>query len=142
MYCRAVPVLVLILASLTNGCTKDVSTNNYDASLYHSDKLIKSQNLSSSERTPDASEEIRQYAIQVRKAIEEQLKDASKYSGKECSLRMYMAPNGLLLQVKRESGDPDLCREAMNAVKNADIPSPPSSGVYKAFRNGVLDFKL
>ncbi|MBZ8271564.1 cell envelope integrity protein TolA [Escherichia coli] len=100
------------------------------------------QNLSSSERTPDASEEIRQYAIQVRKAIEEQLKDASKYSGKECSLRMYMAPNGLLLQVKRESGDPDLCREAMNAVKNADIPSPPSSGVYKAFRNGVLDFKL
>ena len=140
MYCRAVPVLVLILASLTTGCTKDVSTNNYDASLYHSDKLIKSQNLSSSERTPDASEEIRQYAIQVRKAIEEQLKDASKYSGKECSLRMYMAPNGLLLQVKRV--DYDLCREAMNAVKNADIPSPPSSGVYKAFRNGVLDFKL
>ncbi|EPM2296182.1 cell envelope integrity protein TolA, partial [Escherichia coli] len=62
MYCRAVPVLVLILASLTTGCTKDVSTNNHDASLYHSDKLIKSQNLSSSERTPDASEEIRQYA--------------------------------------------------------------------------------
>ncbi|MBW0675087.1 cell division protein MukB [Escherichia coli] len=57
-------------------------------------------------------------------------------------MRMYMAPNGLLLQVKRESGDPDLCREAMNAVKNADIPLPPSSGVYKAFRNGVLDFKL
>ncbi|WP_449262901.1 cell envelope integrity TolA C-terminal domain-containing protein, partial [Escherichia coli] len=48
--------------------------------------------MSSSERSPDASEEIRQYAIQVRKAIEEQLKDASKYSGKECSLRMYMAP--------------------------------------------------
>ena len=80
MYCRAVPVLVLILASLTTGCTKDVSTNNYDASLYHSDKLIKSQNLSSSERTPDASEEIRQYAIQVRKAIEEQLKDCLLYT--------------------------------------------------------------
>lgn len=141
MYCRAVPVLVLILASLTTGCTKDVSTNNYDASLYHSDKLIKSQNLSSSERTPDASEEIRQYAIQVRKAIEEQLKDASKYSGKECTLRMHMAPNGLLLEVKRESGDLDLCREAMNAIKNADIPAPPSPEVYKVFQNGVLDFK-
>ena len=97
--------------------------------------------MGASERTPDASEEIRQYAIQVREAIEEQLKDASKYSGKECSLRMYMAPNGLLLQVKREGGDPDLCREAMNAVKHADIPVPPSPEVYKVFHNGVLDFK-
>lgn len=50
--------------------------------------------------------------------------DASKYSGKECTLRMHMAPNGLLLEVKRESGDLDLCREAMNAIKNADIPAP------------------
>ncbi len=51
-----------------------------------------------------------------------------------------MAPNGLLLEVKRESGDLDLCREAMNAIKNADIPAP-SPEVYKVFQNGVLDFK-
>lgn len=40
MYCRAVPVLVLILASLTTGCTKDVSTNNYDASLGDAANLL------------------------------------------------------------------------------------------------------
>uniref|UniRef100_UPI001CC0E764 cell envelope integrity TolA C-terminal domain-containing protein n=1 Tax=Escherichia coli TaxID=562 RepID=UPI001CC0E764 len=40
-----------------------------------------------------------------------------------------------------ESGDLDLCREAMNAIKNADIPAPPSPEVYKVFQNGVLDFK-
>ncbi|WP_433961335.1 cell envelope integrity protein TolA [Escherichia coli] len=74
-------------------------------------------------------------------AIEKQFGDASKYSGKECTLRMHMAPNGLLLEVKRESGDLDLCREAMNAIKNADIPAPPSPEVYKVFQNGVLDFK-
>lgn len=45
------------------------------------------------------------------------------------------------MEVKRESGDLDLCREAMNAIKNADIPAPPSPEVYKVFQNGVLDFK-
>ncbi|WP_435431345.1 cell envelope integrity protein TolA [Shigella sonnei] len=85
--------------------------------------------------------DIRLYAHQIKSAIEKQFGDASKYSGKECTLRMHMAPNGLLLEVKRESGDLDLCREAMNAIKNADIPAPPSPEVYKVFQNGVLDFK-
>ncbi|EOT3333613.1 cell envelope integrity protein TolA, partial [Escherichia coli] len=97
--------------------------------------------VSSSERTSDVSEDIRLYAHQIKSAIEKQFGDASKYSGKECTLRMHMAPNGLLLEVKRESGDLDLCREAMNAIKNADIPAPPSPEVYKVFQNGVLDFK-
>ncbi|WP_106844727.1 cell envelope integrity protein TolA, partial [Escherichia coli] len=87
--------------------------------------------MSSSERTSDVSEDIRLYAHQIKSAIEKQFGDASKYSGKECTLRMHMAPNGLLLEVKRESGDLDLCREAMNAIKNADIPAPPSPEVYK-----------
>ncbi|MEY1561100.1 cell envelope integrity TolA C-terminal domain-containing protein, partial [Escherichia coli] len=68
-------------------------------------------------------------------------KSVSWQHHQECTLRMHMAPNGLLLEVKRESGDLDLCREAMNAIKNADIPAPPSPEVYKVFQNGVLDFK-
>lgn len=141
MYCSGVPVLVLIFACLTAGCTKDISTNYHDSTPCHSGELTTSQNVSSSERTTEVSAEVHQYAGQIKKAIEEQIRDLSQYSGKECSLRMYMAPNGLLLEVKRESGDPGLCREAMNAVKNADIPAPPSPEVYKVFQNGALDFK-
>ncbi|HIA3133077.1 TPA: cell envelope integrity protein TolA [Escherichia coli] len=118
-----------------------VSTNYHDRTSYYSDKAIETQYVSSSERTSDVSEDIRLYAHQIKSAIEKQFGDASKYSGKECTLRMHMAPNGLLLEVKRESGDLDLCREAMNAIKNADIPAPPSPDVYKVFQNGVLDFK-
>ncbi|MCV5197188.1 cell envelope integrity protein TolA, partial [Escherichia coli] len=116
-------------------------TNYRDRTSYYSDKAIETQYVSSSERTSDVSEDIRLYAHQIKSAIEKQFGDASKYSGKECTLRMHMAPNGLLLEVKRESGDLDLCREAMNAIKNADIPAPPSPEVYKVFQNGVLDFK-
>ncbi|EFD5004440.1 cell envelope integrity protein TolA [Escherichia coli] len=141
MYCRGLPVLVLIFACLTAGCTKDVSTNYHDSASYHAGELTKDQNVNLSESTTDVSKDILQYAGQIKKAIEEQFRDPSKYSGKSCSLRMYMAPNGLLLQVKREGGDPELCREAMNAVKHADIPAPPSPEVYKVFHNGVLDFK-
>ena len=138
---RSASILTLIISGIIIGCTDAVSTNYHDRTSYYSDKAIETQYVSSSERTSDVSEDIRLYAHQIKSAIEKQFGDASKYSGKECTLRMHMAPNGLLLEVKRESGDLDLCREAMNAIKNADIPAPPSPEVYKVFQNGVLDFK-
>ena len=138
---RSASILTLIISGIIIGCTDAVSTYYHDRTSYYSDKAIETQYVSSSERTSDVSEDIRLYAHQIKSAIEKQFGDASKYSGKECTLRMHMAPNGLLLEVKRESGDLDLCREAMNAIKNADIPAPPSPEVYKVFQNGVLDFK-
>ena len=138
---RSASILTLIISGIIIGCTDAVSTNYHDRTSYYSDKAIETQYVSSSERTSDVSEDIRLYAHQIKSAIEKQFGDASKYSGKECTLRMHMAPNGLLLEVKRESGDLDLCREAMNAIKNADKPAPPSPEVYKVFQNGVLDFK-
>lgn len=138
---RSASILTLIISGIIIGCTDAVSKNYHDRTSYYSDKAIETQYVSSSERTSDVSEDIRLYAHQIKSAIEKQFGDASKYSGKECTLRMHMAPNGLLLEVKRESGDLDLCREAMNAIKNADIPAPPSPEVYKVFQNGVLDFK-
>ncbi|WP_411512107.1 cell envelope integrity protein TolA [Escherichia coli] len=140
---RSASILTLIISGIIIGCTDAVSTNYHDRTSYYSDKAIETQYVSSSERTSDVSEDIRLYAHQIKSAIhcgEKQFGDASKYSGKECTLRMHMAPNGLLLEVKRESGDLDLCREAMNAIKNADIPAPPSPEVYKVFQNGVLDY--
>ncbi|MDD7852320.1 cell envelope integrity protein TolA [Escherichia coli] len=134
---RSASILTLIISGIIIGCTDAVSTNYHDRTSYYSDKAIETQYVSSSERTSDVSEDIRLYAHQIKSAIEKQFGDASKYSGKECTLRMHMAPNGLLLEVKRESGDLDLCREAMNAIKNADIPAPPLRRKYiKYFKMG------
>lgn len=133
---RSASILTLIISGIIIGCTDAVSTNYHDRTSYYSDKAIETQYVSSSERTSDVSEDIRLYAHQIKSAIEKQFGDASKYSGKECTLRMHMAPNGLLLEVKRESGDLDLCREAMNAIKNADIPAPPRRKYIKYFKMG------
>lgn len=133
---RSASILTLIISGIIIGCTDAVSTNYHDRTSYYSDKAIETQYVSSSERTSDVSEDIRLYAHQIKSAIEKQFGDASKYSGKECTLRMHMAPNGLLLEVKRESGDLDLCREAMNAIKNADIPAPLRRMYIKYFKMG------
>lgn len=132
---RSASILTLIISGIIIGCSDAVSTNYHDRTSYYSDKAIETQYVSSSERTSDVSEDIRLYAHQIKSAIEKQFGDANKYSGKECTLRMHMAPNGLLLEVKRESGDLDLCREAMNAIKNADIPAP-FAGSIKYFKMG------
>lgn len=133
---RSASILTLIISGIIIGCSDAVSTNYHDRTSYYSDKAIETQYVSSSERTSDVSEDIRLYAHQIKSAIEKQFGDANKYSGKECTLRMHMAPNGLLLEVKRESGDLDLCREAMNAIKNADIPAPLRRKYIKYFKMG------
>ncbi|MDO2597491.1 cell envelope integrity TolA C-terminal domain-containing protein [Escherichia coli] len=99
---RSASILTLIISGIIIGCTDAVSTNYHDRTSYYSDKAIETQYVSSSERTSDVSEDIRLYAHQIKSAIEKQFGDASKYSGKECTLRMHMAPNGLLLEVKSE----------------------------------------
>ncbi|EIR80982.1 protein TolA [Yersinia pestis PY-32] len=52
-----------------------------------------------------------------------------------------MAPDGLLIDVKAEGGDPALCQAAIAAAKQAKIPKPPSTDVYEQFKNAPLVFK-
>lgn len=67
--------------------------------------------------------------------------DASSYAGKTCTLRIKLAPDGMLLDIKPEGGDPALCQAALAAAKLAKIPKPPSQAVYEVFKNAPLDFK-
>ncbi|MCS3432053.1 TolA protein [Klebsiella sp. BIGb0407] len=57
-------------------------------------------------------------------------------------MRIRMAPDGLLLDVKSEGGDPALCQAALAAARQAKIPKPPSKAVYEVYKNVPLDFKL
>jgi colicin import membrane protein len=52
-----------------------------------------------------------------------------------------MAPDGLLIDVKAEGGDPALCQAALAAARQAKFPKPPSEAVYDVFKNAPLDFK-
>ncbi|MGQ7172078.1 cell envelope integrity protein TolA, partial [Escherichia sp. R-CC3] len=65
------------------------------------------------------------YAGQIKSAIESKFYDASSYAGKTCTLRIKLAPDGMLLDIKPEGGDPALCQAALAAAKLAKIPKPP-----------------
>ncbi|HAU5465639.1 TPA: cell envelope integrity protein TolA, partial [Cronobacter sakazakii] len=85
--------------------------------------------------------EINGYASQIKSAIESKFYDASSYSGKTCTLRIKLAPDGLLLDIQSEGGDPALCQAAISAARQAKIPKPPSQAVYEVFKNAPLLFK-
>ncbi|ENE2467036.1 cell envelope integrity protein TolA, partial [Escherichia coli] len=85
--------------------------------------------------------DINNYAGQIKSAIESKFYDASSYAGKTCTLRIKLAPDGMLLDIKPEGGDPALCQAALAAAKLAKIPKPPSQAVYEVFKNAQLDFK-
>lgn len=49
-----------------------------------------------------------------------------------------MAPDGLLLDVQKVSGDADLCHVALEAVKKADFPRPPSRKLMRFSKTPLL----
>lgn len=85
--------------------------------------------------------EINGYLGQITAAIQSKFYDADLYKGRTCDLRIKLAPDGLLIDVKAEGGDPALCQAALAAAKQARIPKPPSQAVYEAFKNAPLTFK-
>lgn len=86
--------------------------------------------------------DISAYASQIRNAIQSRLYGADLYAGKSCVLHIKLAPDGLLLDVTEEGGDPALCQAALTAAKTARIPKPPSTAVYEKVKDAKLDFKL
>jgi len=85
--------------------------------------------------------DISNYAGQVEAAIKSRFYDYQSYIGKTCSLRIKLAPNGTLLDIQSEGGDPALCQAAIAAARQARIPKPPSQDVYEVFKNAPVDFK-
>ena len=85
--------------------------------------------------------DIANYGSQIKAAIESRFYDASSYAGKTCSLRVKMNPDGSLISVSAEGGDPALCQAALAAARQAKFPKPPSEAVYEVFKNAPIDFK-
>ncbi len=55
------------------------------------------------------------------------------YAGKTCTLRIKLAPDGMLLDIKPEGGDPALCQAALAAAKLAKIRNH-QAGQHEVFK--------
>ncbi|MFO6493044.1 cell envelope integrity protein TolA [Hafnia alvei] len=86
----------------------------------------------------ELSQAIRNYAGDIQSAIEWHFKIQPSFKGKICNLRINLAPDGRLLAVTAEDGDPTLCSDAVKAVKLAKFPKPPSNEVYQIFKNTII----
>lgn len=85
--------------------------------------------------------EINGYLGQITAAIQSRFYDANLYRGRKCDLRIQLSPEGILMSVTAEGGDPALCQAAIAAAKQAKIPKPPNDDVYQVFKNAALVFK-
>ncbi|WP_320411917.1 cell envelope integrity protein TolA [Blochmannia endosymbiont of Camponotus sp.] len=84
--------------------------------------------------------EINIYKRMISESIQQKFYNFSHYVGKQCNLRIKLAPDGTLLSVTAISGDYDLCQAAVIAAKLAKIPKPPNSDIYEIFKNTILNF--
>lgn len=134
----SVPALVFVIASLLlTGCSK-TSAIKQGPSGDEVDALFAGLE---GKATPVPGDEINAYLTQIRAAIQSHFHFADAYAGKKCSLRIKLAPNGMLIDVQAEGGDPALCRAAIVAITNASFPKPPSPAVYRVVKNAALEFR-
>ncbi len=135
----SVPALLLVIAALLlAGCTKPSSVSKTGPSGDGVDDLFATLE---GKATPAPGNEASHYAEQIHSAIQSHFYDAESYTGKQCALRIKLAPDGMLVDVRAESGDPELCRAAINAVVNTRFPKPPSQAVYDVYKNNLLEFR-
>lgn len=86
--------------------------------------------------------ELDQFRSQIVNAISNKFINPNKlYSGKNCVLKIKIAPDGLLLSVTPVGGDATLCREAISATNLATFPKPKNNQLYQQVKEMTIDFK-
>lgn len=128
----------MIVALVLSGCAKPDSVVK---PVHSRDDVDKPFATYKGKATPVSGAEISKYAGQIRSAIESHFYDVDSYAGMSCTLRISLAADGMLLDVRTEGGDPALCRAAMKAATQARFPVPPTQAVYQVFKNAVLEFR-
>lgn len=86
------------------------------------------------------NENIASYATKIKRSIEEKIYRTESYKGQECTLRILLARDGLVMSATVENGNQELCNAALIAVKQANIPPAPDEKTWQSFRNASLDF--
>jgi TolA protein len=80
------------------------------------------------------------YVREIRVAIQSKLFLEDDFHGKTCDVNVEISRDGLINAVQ-SSGYPPLCKAAIKAMKNADIPAPYDDETYQTFKKTVLVFQ-
>ncbi|HGM5473027.1 TPA: cell envelope integrity protein TolA [Serratia marcescens] len=129
-------ILAGMFALALTGCAKSTAPSQTDPVNKEVDDLF--ANLGNP-KAPGKEKE--HYIAQLQAAIQSHLKDAEAYSGKRCTLSIKLAPDGLLISIRADQGDPELCQAAIKAIVNARLPKPPTAAIYEAVKSSVLEFR-
>ncbi len=132
----AATLLAAMLALALTGCAKSTAPSQTDPVNKEVDDLF--ANLGNP-KAPGKEKE--HYIAQLQAAIQSHLKDAEAYSGRSCTLTIKLAPDGLLISIRADQGDPELCQAAIKAIVNARLPKPPTAAAYEAVKSSVLEFR-
>lgn len=138
-YKTGIAILLAAMTALTlTGCAKHTAPSQNDTANKEVDDLF--ANLGDP-KTPAPGKEKERYIAQLQAAIQSHLKDAETYSGSSCILSIKLAPDGLLISVRVDQGEPELCQAAIKAIVNARLPKPPTAAVYEAVKSSTLEFR-
>lgn len=136
---RLSAVLLVIATLLLAGCSGTDTAAKPEVAGGEVDDLFAGLEGKTAPAAP--GQEINRYLMQITAAIQNHFHYDSVYAGKECSLRLKLAPDGMLLDVRAEGGDPALCLAAVVATANASFPKPPTPAVYAVVKNAALEFR-
>ncbi|MBN5281234.1 cell envelope integrity protein TolA [Serratia ureilytica] len=129
-------LLAGMFALALTGCAKSTAPSQTDPVNKEVDDLF--ANLGNP-KAPGKEKE--HYIAQLQAAIQSHLKDAEAYSGRSCTLSIKLAPDGMLISIRAEQGEPELCQAAIKAIANARLPKPPTTAVYEAVKSSTLEFR-
>lgn len=87
------------------------------------------------------SPDFQRFQSSLRNEFMRRIGDAKRFSGKECSINVWMSQKGEVLSARKESGDEELCSVVLQASKGMRL-SPMSNEVYGVFHNPSLNFKF
>lgn len=105
------------------------------------DALAIKKNQKDREKQSEVNREVLQSANSLRDAVAQRMNNATDFSGKKCSIKVWLSQKGEVLSAKDESGDAGFCSAALQATKGVKI-NPMNDDVYNVLRNVTLDFDL
>ncbi|QIZ76349.1 cell envelope integrity protein TolA [Ferrimonas lipolytica] len=87
--------------------------------------------------------EVQRYSILIRQAIKRNLRSDPNTIGKECQVRLSLAPDGFVFSSKVLGGDANLCRATEAAIRAAgNLPVSPEADVYEQMKEINLRIAL
>ncbi|EPJ9037431.1 cell envelope integrity protein TolA [Serratia ureilytica] len=129
-------LLAGMFALALTGCAKSTAPSQTDPVNKEVDDLF--ANLGNP-KAPGKEKE--HYIAQLQAAIQSHLKDAEAYSGRSCTLSIKLAPDGMLISIRAEQGEPELCQAAMKAIADSRFPKPPTAEAHNAFQIITLELR-